>query len=156
MDLEHIGILVVDDLWDMAESTADLLSLWGYDATPCDSGAAALACARVRRPAGVLLDLVMPRMNGFEFARAFRALEGCGGVPLVALSGYSSATFPARAREAGIGHLLLKPVAPVCLRALLLALIPSTVVTPGLRAGAAAGPLRVRRARGVRAPLMPA
>jgi len=75
MDTKRIHILVVDDLPDMAESTAELLALWGYDATACTSGIAALACARVRRPAAVLLDLVMPRMDGFEFARAFRALK---------------------------------------------------------------------------------
>ena len=69
MDTERIHILVVDDLPDMAESTAELLTLWGYDATACDSGAMALASARVRRPAAVLLDLVMPRMDGCSGSR---------------------------------------------------------------------------------------
>src|SRR5687767_6485468 len=110
MDTERIHILVVDDLPDMAESTAELLTLWGYDATACTSGAMALTCARIRRPAAVLLDLVMPRMDGFEFARAFRALKGCGAVPLIALSGYSVPAGSARAREAEIGHYLPKPI----------------------------------------------
>lgn len=81
MSPERIRILVVDDLPDMAE----LLSLWGYDAPACDSGTMALDRARVRPPAAVLLDLAMPRMDGFEFARAFRALKGCRTVPLIAL-----------------------------------------------------------------------
>ena len=49
MDTERIHILVVDDLPDMAESTAELLTLGGYDATACDGVATALVCARARR-----------------------------------------------------------------------------------------------------------
>ena len=134
MDTERIHILVVDDMSDMAESTAELLTLWGYEATACASGAMALACARTHRPAAVLLDLVMPRMDGFEFARAFRALKGCGTVPLIALSGYS---VPAstRAREVGIGHSLLKPVDPDRLKALLVSVTRNAPVASGLRVG---------------------
>jgi two-component system sensor histidine kinase/response regulator len=128
MDTEHIHILVVDDLTDMADSTAEMLTLWGYDATACDSGAMALACARVRRPAAVLLDLAMPRMDGFEFARAFHAIKRCVAIPLIALSGYASSACSARAREAGIGHYLLKPAAPDRLRALLVSVTRRAVV----------------------------
>ena len=119
MDAERFHILVVDDLPDMAESTAELLILWGYDATACDSGAMALACARTRRPAVVLLDLVMPRMDGFQLAQAFRESPTCGAVPLVAISGHSTTEYRIRAREAGIGHYLLKPVGLDQLKALL-------------------------------------
>jgi CheY-like chemotaxis protein len=112
---------VVDALADAAESTADLQSLWGYDVAACYGGAAALACARLRPPAAVLLDLVMPRMDGFEFARLFRQLSGCGAVPLIAVSGYTGAEYVARARLAEIGHYLLKPAEPEQLRAVLAA-----------------------------------
>jgi CheY-like chemotaxis protein len=105
-----------------------MLTLWGYDATACDSGAAALACARIRRPAAVLLDLAMPRMDGFEFARAFRALEGCETIPIIALSGYTSSGCSTRAREAGIGHDMLKPATPDRLKALLVAVTRPPVV----------------------------
>ena len=84
MDTTQLHILVVDDLTDAAESTAEVLALWGYDATACDSGAMALARARIRRPVAVLLDLLMPRMDGFQFARAFRGLPECKAVPLIA------------------------------------------------------------------------
>ena len=132
---ERIHILVVDDLLDMTESTAEILSLWGYDTTSCDSGAMALDCARVRPPAAVLLDLAMPEMDGFEFARAFRALKGCGTVPLIALSGYAAPTCDARAREVGIGHYLVKPAAPTRLKALLALVTRCAVVAPGRRVG---------------------
>lgn len=135
MPPERIRILVVDDLPDMAESTAEILSLWGYDAAACDSGAMALDRARVRPPAAVLLDLAMPGMDGFEFARAFRALKGCRTVPLIALSGYASSTCYTRAREVGIGHYLVKPTAPTRLKALLAAVTRCAVVDPGGRIG---------------------
>jgi CheY-like chemotaxis protein len=134
MDTERLHILVVDDLPDMAESTAEMLTLWGYEATACTSGAMALARARTHRPAAVLLDLVMPRMDGFEFARAFRALKGCGPVPLIALSGYSVPA-SARAREVGIGHSLLKPVDPDRLKALLVSVTRNAPVAPDFRVG---------------------
>ena len=119
MGARQIHILVVDDLPDMAESTAELLTLWGYDARACASGAKALACAHLRPPDAVVLDLLMPQMDGFQFTEAFRALPGCNAVPLVAVSGYWSAAYEARAREAGIVHYLIKPVYPTLLRAVL-------------------------------------
>lgn len=146
MDTERIHILVVDDLPDMVESTAEMLTLWGYDATPCDSGAMALARARAHRPGAVLLDLVMPQMDGFEFARALRALKGCGAVPLIALSGYSVPASSTRAREAGIGHSLLKPADPNQLKILLLSVTRCAVVAAGLRVGKRWRP----RSRGLR------
>jgi CheY-like chemotaxis protein len=145
MDTERIHTLVVDDLPDMAESTAEMLTLWGYDATACTSGAMALASARAHRPAAVLLDLAMPRMDGFEFARAFRACEGCGTVPLIALSGYSVPASSARAREAGIGHCLLKPADPDRLKALLVSVIQSASVVPDLKIGKRWNPRRLGR-----------
>lgn len=140
MALKQIRILVVDDLLDTAESTAELLSLWGYEASACDSGATALACARVHRPAAVLLDLAMPLMDGFAFARAFHALTGCGTVPLIALTGYSSPVYGGRAREAGIGHYLLKPAAPERLRAVLVSVTQGAAIGPVGRVESRRGP----------------
>ena len=145
MPLPPVHVLVVDDLADMADSTVDLLTLWGFDATACYSGATALACARARRPAAVLLDLAMPRMDGFEFARAFRALDGCGTVPLVALSGSEDR---AGARAAGIDHYLLKPAAPEGLRSLLVLLTRVTVVASARRPGMRWKPRRRRSLSG--------
>lgn len=125
MDAVRVHILVVDDLIDMAESTAEVLTLWGYDATTCDSGVAALAYARLRRLDAVLLDLAMPRMDGFQFARAFRELSACGTVPLIAISGYSTPEYKARAWAVGIEHYLPKPVKLDQLKTLLASLTGS-------------------------------
>jgi CheY-like chemotaxis protein len=119
MDVARIHILVVDDLVDAADTTVDLLSIWGYDALACYTGASALESACIRRPDAVLLDLAMPRMDGFQFAGLFHELPECGLVPLIALSGYSSHAYRASAREVGIGHYLLKPADPKFLKDLL-------------------------------------
>jgi CheY-like chemotaxis protein len=119
MDLHRAHILVLDDLPDMADITAELVSIWGYDTKACYSGASALACARDRCPSVVILDLVMPQMDGFEFARMFRLIEGCTEVPLIAVSGYRSPALVARAREVGIDHYLFKPALPSHVRTLI-------------------------------------
>jgi len=144
---DRIHILVVDDLSDMADSMAEVLSLWGYKATPCYTGATALACARVRPPDAVLLDLAMPRMDGFQFAREFHGLKGCDAVPLVALSGYASPAYAARAAEAGIGHCLLKAADSDQLKAVL-ALVTNVRAVPSEPEGGLRRGLRSRRRTG--------
>ena len=68
--------------------------------------------ARRVGPAAVLLDLAMPRMDGLEFARAFRALPGCRAVPIIALSAHALSEDRERARQAGCDGYLAKPVEP--------------------------------------------
>jgi CheY-like chemotaxis protein len=119
MDFEQIYILVVDDLVDSADTTVELLSMWGYEAIACYTGMSALESARLRLPSVVILDLAMPLMDGFEFARLFQELPECGSVPLIALSGYSSQAYRVRAHEVGIRHYLLKPAGHECLKNLL-------------------------------------
>lgn len=127
MDIARIHILVVDDMVDAADTTVELLSIWGYDAVACYSGATALKSACIRRPDVVLLDLAMPEMDGFAFAGLFHELPDCRSVPLIALSGYSSRAYRVRALEVGIRHYLLKPADPECLKDLLARVIVTTV-----------------------------
>jgi CheY-like chemotaxis protein len=119
MELGQIHILVVDDSVDGADSAVELLTLWEYDAHACYSGASALQSARIRRPAVVLLDLAMPHMDGFQFARLLHKLPDCESVPLIVMSGCSTAADYARAREVGVHHYLLKPSDPTRLKELL-------------------------------------
>jgi CheY-like chemotaxis protein len=128
MQLARNHILVVDDLADAADSTVELLSVWGYNAIACYGGAAALKSASIHRPDVVLLDLAMPRMDGFQFAGLFHELPKCGSVPIIALSGYSGHAYQSKAREVGIEHYLTKPVDPNCLKDLL----EQTIVFPRL------------------------
>jgi CheY-like chemotaxis protein len=81
-------VLVVDDDADIREMIVLVLGLNGYQVIGAADGLAALDEIRGRgRPAGVLLDLRMPRMNGADFARALRQDAGLAAVPIVVLSG---------------------------------------------------------------------
>lgn len=128
MDATRPYILVVDDLADSADSLAELLTLWGYDAEPLYSGAAALEAARTRRPDAVLLDLGMPLMNGLQFALRFRDLPGCDATPIVAVTGHHTRML--QAREMGIDHYVMKTSDPSLLQDLLERLTESPEPSP--------------------------
>lgn len=65
-------ILVVDDDVDVQTLVRDLLEAEGYDVSTANNGLAALEQLETARPALILLDMNMPGMNGWEFARAYR------------------------------------------------------------------------------------
>jgi CheY-like chemotaxis protein len=103
-------ILIVEDWPDTAQTTRFLLGLWGYDCTVACDGLAALRAAREGRPDVVLLDLGLPRLNGYEVARRLRTDPATAAALLVAVTGYGQEHEVQRCREAGFDHHLLKPV----------------------------------------------
>ncbi len=103
-------VLVVDDNVDAADSLAMLLRLQGQEVAVAYDGPSALAKAEADPPAIAFLDLGMPRMDGYELARAFRARPALKGVLLVALTGWGQPEDRQRTREAGFDHHLVKPV----------------------------------------------
>ena len=131
MDRARPYVLVVDDLPDAADSLADLAALWGYDAEAHYSGPAALAAAAARPPAVVVLDVAMPRMDGFTFAVRLRELPGCAGTALVAVSGRTGGDSQARCCRLRIGHYLFKPVDPDVVRRLLASLVAGSEADTG-------------------------
>ena len=104
--------LVVDDARDCAESLALLLRFWGEEAVVAYDGPAALEAARSRAPDVVLLDIAMPKMDGYELARRLRQTEGVEQAPLVAVSGHGQEADVRRCKEAGIDCHFTKPVDP--------------------------------------------
>jgi CheY-like chemotaxis protein len=112
-------ILIVDDNADAASSLAMLLQVQGNEVHTAADGLAGLEAAERLRPDVVLLDLGMPRMNGYDACRAIRSQAWSAKAKLVALSGWGQEEHKARARDAGFDHFLVKPVAPEALRQLL-------------------------------------
>jgi CheY-like chemotaxis protein len=103
-------ILVVDDNRDAVESLALLLEMMDYDVRTAEDGLEALDVAQVFRPDIVLLDIGLPRLNGYETAQRVRQLDGGGDVLLVALTGWGQDEDRRRSRAAGFDHHLVKPV----------------------------------------------
>jgi len=144
---ERFYVLVVDDLADAADSAAELLALWGYEAAACYGGAEALDAARSRMPDAVLLDVGMPRMDGFAFAERFRRLPGSAAALVVAVTGHAAEACRARGREVGVDHYLLKPADPGVLRGLLARLAGRVELARPRAAVRRGSPLRLARTR---------
>jgi CheY-like chemotaxis protein len=101
-------LVVVDDNVDTARLSAMMLRTQGFEVETANDGEAALELIRSNRPDGVLLDIGLPRMNGYEVAQTLRG-EGFAG-KLIAVSGYGQAEDRRKSQEAGFDHHLVKPV----------------------------------------------
>jgi signal transduction histidine kinase/DNA-binding response OmpR family regulator len=106
-----LRVLVVDDNVDAAESLALLLRMMGQVVRTVHDGVSALGAAESFQPDVVLLDIGLPRMDGYEVARQLRQ-RGLTDTLLVAVTGYGQEADLARSREAGFDRHLVKPVDP--------------------------------------------
>jgi CheY-like chemotaxis protein len=122
-------ILVVDDNRDAADSLAVMLSLSGHETRTAYDGLEAVQAAADFRPDAVLLDIGLPRMNGYEAARHLRQQPWGKGMVLIALTGWGQEEDKRRALEAGFDQHVTKPVKAAALEKLLARLRP---VPPGL------------------------
>jgi CheY-like chemotaxis protein len=86
-DGEPVSILVADD----EDTLRDVISLHlrnlGYDVHEAHDGAEALAMAQELLPALIVLDITMPKLNGWEVARRLRSAPATAGIKLLMLSG---------------------------------------------------------------------
>jgi signal transduction histidine kinase len=119
MDLR---VLIVDDNRDVAESTAALLRLEGCEVHLAHDGEEGLRAARRLRPAAILLDIGLPKMNGFEVAERIRSEPDFRNVLIVGVSGYGQEEHRLRSKQAGIDHHIVKPIEPSALIGLLASL----------------------------------
>jgi PAS domain S-box-containing protein len=123
-------ILVVDDNLDAANSLAIMLRLLGHELITAHDGLQAVQAAADFEPDVVLLDIGLPKMNGYEAARRIR-LSPCGQrMLLVALTGWGQEDDKRRAREAGFDHHLTKPVESEVLERLIASVKTRNVETP--------------------------
>jgi PAS domain S-box-containing protein len=117
-------ILVVDDLRDAADGTAILFQTMGHETRTAYDGLEAVQTAAELRPNIVLLDIGLPKMNGYDVARHIRSEPWGAKVVLVALTGWGQEADKRRALEAGFDHHLTKPVEAADLEKLLAGLAP--------------------------------
>jgi CheY-like chemotaxis protein len=108
--LRDLHILVVEDDGDTALSTAVLLRLHGLQVTVAHDGPTAVQMVDGNVPDVVLLDLAMPKMDGWEVAKAIRQRATAKRPFIIAISGYGDQAARQRSSEVGIDLHLLKPV----------------------------------------------
>lgn len=104
-------VLVVDDSRDAVEMLVDLLNGWGHEVAVASDGVEALERAAAFVPEVVLLDIGLPRLDGYEVARRLRSARAEPAPLLVAVTGYGQEDDRRRAADAGFDGLLVKPVA---------------------------------------------
>ena len=109
----------MDDNRDGADSLAMLLRIMGNDIRTAYDGQQAVEAAGEFRPDVVLLDIGLPKLNGYEACRRIREQPWGKGVVLIALTGWGQEEDRRRSHEAGFDHHLVKPVDPDALMRLL-------------------------------------
>jgi CheY-like chemotaxis protein len=100
-------VLLVDDHPDSVEALVRMFRKTGYEADCVESAAAALSKLDMDRPAVLVVDVMMPEMDGVELLKAIRSRAGCEKLPVLMLT-----ADPRRAREAltlGAQDYILKP-----------------------------------------------
>jgi CheY-like chemotaxis protein len=112
-------VLVVDDNHDVAESTAVLLRMAGCEVHLAHDGEEALRLVPRVRPDAVLLDIGLPRMNGYEVAERIRSDPENRDILIVAVSGYGQQEHRLRSKQAGFDQHVVKPIDPTVLSSLL-------------------------------------
>jgi len=103
-------ILVVDDTPNNVKLLADLLASRGYEVVTASDGDEALLRVKDSKPDLVLLDVMMPRLNGYDTCRAIRADPGTGILPVVMVTALDPAGERIKGIEAGADDFLSKPI----------------------------------------------
>ncbi|HST21803.1 MAG TPA: ATP-binding protein, partial [Blastocatellia bacterium] len=119
-------IVVADDNEDSAYTMAMMLKIMGNDVRTAHDGFEAIEAAEAFRPELILLDIGMPRLNGYDACRRIREQSWGKDVVMVALTGWGQDEDKRLSREAGFDHHLVKPIEPEALEKLLAALPTET------------------------------
>jgi signal transduction histidine kinase len=103
-------IVIADDNQVAVKSAAMLLQLLGCQVHTAEDGMAAVSLAKRFRPDAMLLDIGMPKLNGYDACRAIRELPGGDQMVLIAISGWGEDGARRRTQEAGFDAHMVKPV----------------------------------------------
>jgi len=110
-------ILVVDDFEDNREMYTQFLRFSGYRVAEAVDGVEALDKAATLKPDLIVMDLSLPRMDGWEATRRLKKDPATSHIPVVALTGHALAGHAEGARAAGCDSFVTKPCIPADLEA---------------------------------------
>jgi PAS domain S-box-containing protein len=126
----RLRIVVTDDNEDSASSMSAALRAIGHDVRVANDGTECIDACRGFLPDVLLLDIGMPRLDGYDTARIMRREPWGGGITIVAMTGWGQDDDVRRAMQAGFDHHLTKPVDFESLLAILADCAPRTSKTP--------------------------
>ena len=102
------SILIAEDHLDSREALGALLEAFGFEVVPAVNGLEAVELARTRTPDLILMDIMMPELDGFEATRRLRALPETREIPIITLTAMDGARD--LALDAGANDFLPKPI----------------------------------------------
>ncbi len=109
---EHPLVLVADDHDDSRVIARLVLENAGFDVVEASTGHEAISVARAQRPAAILLDMIMPELDGWDTARRLRSDSSMNTVAIIGLTALASASDRERSLAAGCDIVLTKPILP--------------------------------------------
>jgi len=102
-------VMVVDDSLTVRKITGRMLAREGYEVASAKDGVDALQQLQDMKPQCILLDVEMPRMDGFEFARNVRADEATKSIPIIMITSRTADKHRNHALELGVNEYMGKP-----------------------------------------------
>jgi CheY-like chemotaxis protein len=105
-------ILVVEDDAQNSYLIGFILEKSGYEVVAAVDGEQAVAAVEAQRPDLILMDMLLPKMNGYEATRAIKARPDSASIPIIALTAYSMKGDREKILEAGCDGYISKPIDP--------------------------------------------
>jgi two-component system, cell cycle response regulator DivK len=111
-DVDQSLVLVVEDYQDAREMYTAYLQFSGYRVAEATNGIEAIEKTLELLPDIILMDLALPKMDGWEATRRLKTDERTKHIPIVALTGHALAGYAEGARQAGCDAFVTKPCLP--------------------------------------------
>lgn len=110
MNVRSCKILVVDDESELVESLSEGLQAHGYQVITATDGITAVNAARSEKPNLILLDLMLPQLDGFRILKLLKTDERYQDIPILVITARATAEDRTLAAECGADGWLTKPV----------------------------------------------
>ncbi len=123
-------VLVIEDEANNLDVAQRIIRAAGHEALAAVDGQAGMELARIERPDAILVDLLLPRVDGWTVTRTLRGEDWASKIPIIAVSALAMQQDRQRAIDAGCDDFLSKPYAPAELRALLTKFLPAVSPKP--------------------------
>lgn len=110
IDVDKLNVLIVDDVPLNVLLIKKMLSQYTFEIRTANGGQAALDAVKAKKPDLMLLDLMMPGIDGFEVIRRLRAADDTKDIPIIILSALNSEQDISKGFQLGANDFINKPV----------------------------------------------